>query len=236
MEIKMTEPKSILRAAICEFKKNVEKITKDNDNPFFKSKYADLATILNIIDKPLAEAGLAITSNIEYLAEDLICRTNLTHKDSDEVATSIFPIFGAKPQEIGSSVTYARRYNIQALLNLAAEDDDGNKANEGNKVKKPISAATNKAKYEEYMGCLKKVTTKEMYLEVKPKKDAWVIWVKNNYAQEWADQLNDAFLKLAGEYDNPLPKERPKAEVKAEAPKSSSKDLLGDDEVPSFLK
>jgi hypothetical protein len=41
----------------------------------------------------------------------------------------------AKPQEIGSSITYARRYNIQSLLNLAAEDDDGNAANEAKPVK-----------------------------------------------------------------------------------------------------
>lgn len=131
----MVEQKSILKAAICEFKKKGISIKKETSNPFFKSKYADLATILDAIEVDAASCGLVIISTIARGENGMELITNLEHKDSDEVRTSVFPIFGGKPQEIGSSVTYARRYNIQTLLNLAAEDDDGNAANEAAPIK-----------------------------------------------------------------------------------------------------
>lgn len=119
---------SPLKTAICEFKKLGLTIKKENSNPFFKSKYADLATILDVIEIEAAKCGLVIYSHVVATDKGLFLETMLEHKDSDEKIGSVFPVVGSKPQEIGSSVTYARRYNIQSLLNLAAEDDDGNAA------------------------------------------------------------------------------------------------------------
>lgn len=141
----MSETKSILKAAICEFKKKGLSIKKTADNPFFKSKYADLATILDVIEEELANNGLVLISNLEYLDGHLVLRTVLEHKDSNESRQSVFPVVGSKPQEIGSSTTYARRYNTQALLNLAAEDDDGQAANNAPPIKDP--AAPKRALY-----------------------------------------------------------------------------------------
>lgn len=205
----MTETISKLRAAICEFKKKVEPITKDKENPFFKSNYADLAAILNVIDIPLAECGLTLNSYTVYEGEDLIVKTELKHKDSEETMVSVFPTFGAKAQEIGSSITYARRYNVQCLLNLAAQDDDGNGANGADKIKKKTSdnkvpnASEKKKKYEEYLSCLERTTTKELWDKVKPNKDTWVLWAKNNYGEDYAEQLNDKFLEVAVKFDRP---------------------------------
>lgn len=122
------KPHSPLKAAICAFKQEEITIKKSSDNPFFKSKYADLATILDAIESKAAKYGLVITSSLrmDTGTEAWVLETTLEHKDSDEKKISTFPVFGGKPQEIGSSITYARRYNIQSLLNLAAEDDDGN--------------------------------------------------------------------------------------------------------------
>lgn len=136
----MTEkqPTSILKNAICEFKKLNLKIHKETKNTFYKSNYADLATILDVIEAEAANLGLFVTSKTEFIDGALYLKTKLSHKDSDEVEETIFPIMGSKPQEIGSSMTYARRYNIQALLNLAADDDDGNAANEATPIKKQL--------------------------------------------------------------------------------------------------
>jgi len=135
---KETEKTTTLKAAICEFKKKDIAILKDKDNPFYKSKYADLSSILGAVEAELANEGLIITSGIKYHDTHLVLETTLEHKDSSEKITSIFPVFGTKPQELGSSVTYARRYNIQSLLNLAAEDDDGNATQKSEPVKKPV--------------------------------------------------------------------------------------------------
>lgn len=138
----MTEIKSPLKSALCELKKLNIKITKDVANTFFKSKYADLAGILDAIEAEAAKLGIVIISKLQRTDGALELYTKITHKDSDELEDSIFPVFGAKPQEIGSSVTYARRYNIQSLLNLAAEDDDGNSANDAPRVEARKPTAT----------------------------------------------------------------------------------------------
>jgi hypothetical protein len=131
----MTDYKSPLKEALCKFKQLNIKIHKESDNPYFKSKYADLSVILTAIENDAAKVGLVITSRLDITsAGERILITELEHKDSMERIASIFPVFGAKPQEIGSSVTYARRYNIQSLLNLAAEDDDGNAANDSTQI------------------------------------------------------------------------------------------------------
>lgn len=142
----MTEEKytSPLKEAFCKFKQLDTHITKESDNPFFKSKYADLATILDAIEKDMATLGLLVSSRTELIGDALYTRTTVSHKDSDEVIESIFPVFGNKPQEVGSSITYARRYNIQSLMNLAAEDDDGNAANKTAPIKKESLASRNK--------------------------------------------------------------------------------------------
>lgn len=132
------EIKSPLKHAICEFKKLGISIKKESDNPFFKSKYADLANILDAVEAEAAKFGLLITSRVIRDENGLTLVTELEHKNSDEVKSTLFPLFGNKPQEIGSSITYARRYNIQCLLNLAAEDDDGNSANDA-QVTQPTS-------------------------------------------------------------------------------------------------
>ena len=129
------EIKSPLKNALCELKKLNIKITKDVKNTFYKSNYADLAGILDAVEATAATFGIVVISKIQRHETGLELYTKVSHKDSDEIEDSIFPVFGNKPQEIGSSVTYARRYNIQSLLNLAAEDDDGNKANESEPTK-----------------------------------------------------------------------------------------------------
>ena len=132
------EIKSELKSALARFKQRNIAILKGKDNPFFKSKYADLAIILEAVESELAGEGLIITSTMSYVEGNLILETLLEHTNSDEVKKTIFPVFGNKPQELGSSITYARRYNIQSLINLAADDDDGNSSNNAAPVKKKL--------------------------------------------------------------------------------------------------
>ncbi len=209
----MENQKSILKAAICDFKAKVDKITKDKENPFFKSRYADLAIILEVIDKDLAATGLTLNSYTQYQDGQLILKTDLSHKDTSEVISSIFPVFGAKAQELGSSITYARRYNIQSLLNLAAEDDDGNAANAA--TEKPLSAAEKKRKYQNYLDSLAKVANKEMLDTIKTYQNGWIAWTKINYGQEYVVQLNNKFLELEQKFNG---------------------NAAIDDELPDFLK
>lgn len=91
----------------------------------YKFKYAPLDTILAAVRKPLADNGLAIVQ----LLDDGELVTMLLHSGGAKVAGRIALGQTSTVQELGSAITYLRRYALQALLGIAAEeDDDGNRA------------------------------------------------------------------------------------------------------------
>jgi hypothetical protein len=106
-------------------KADFKPIKKESENPYFKSKYADLETIKSSVDSALLKHGLVIVSRIA----DGNLHTSLVHIESGDAIDSVFPLTpGLDAQKRGSEITYGRRYSIQCLLDLVAEDDDGNQA------------------------------------------------------------------------------------------------------------
>jgi hypothetical protein len=103
---------------------------KDNSNPFFKSKYADLNSVLEAVMKPLHDNGIAVLQPTVTIDGKNYVKTILLH-ESGETLESFTEILYAKlndAQSQGSGITYARRYGLQSLCGVGAEDDDGNKA------------------------------------------------------------------------------------------------------------
>ena len=125
--------------ALCAFHKDVGKILKEADNPFYKSKYATLSNILRVINKPLTDNGLNI---VQMMDDKYGLTTMLSHTSGEFIkATSIMTPQDNKPQTVGSCVTYHRRYTICAILNLNIEDDDdGNAASGVGQTKQPTQA------------------------------------------------------------------------------------------------
>lgn len=117
-----------IAAALVKFQASVSKVAKESNNPFFKSKYASLANILDTIQKPLSECGLAISQFPDANA----LTTIIVHSESGEWMESSYTMPVAKqndPQAMGSAITYARRYALGSILNLNIDDDDdGEKA------------------------------------------------------------------------------------------------------------
>ena len=128
-----------LAQALIIFHVKVDTIKKDAKNPFFKSTYASLTNILDAINEPLIESGLAI-SQFPTGADGLT--TILIHGESGEWISSTYEMRPVKddPQGRGSCITYQRRYALASVLSLNIdEDDDGNKATypSGNVEEKP---------------------------------------------------------------------------------------------------
>jgi hypothetical protein len=97
-------------------------------NPHFKSKYADLAGIRDAVTPALSKHGIAVVQGTEMDGERLVVTTRIVHA-SGQWFESKFPIAIDKPQAMGSSYTYAKRYSLAAICNIAAdEDDDANAA------------------------------------------------------------------------------------------------------------
>ena len=104
--------------------------SKDADNPFFKSKYADLASVWEVAREPLYKNGLAIIQLPSADGNIVTLKTLLTHSSGQFISSDLTMVAkDASPQAIGSCITYLRRYSLSAVVGIASEiDDDGNSA------------------------------------------------------------------------------------------------------------
>ena len=106
-----------------------EAIKKANSNPAFKSKYADLAAVVEAVVPALNNAGIGVLQFPAYDGEMVSVTTTLIHETGPSVtATLHMRPSKSDPQGIGSATTYARRYSLLAMTGAAPEDDDGNAA------------------------------------------------------------------------------------------------------------
>lgn len=109
-----------------EAKREFGRLFKTKDNPFFKSKYADLNALLSTVEGPLSAKGIMI---LQPIIGSSVATILIDVETGDEIVRSEMEIPENKdPQKLGSSVTYLRRYTLQSLLAIQAEDDDGNRA------------------------------------------------------------------------------------------------------------
>jgi len=125
-----------LALALSKAQAQMKPAVKDKNNPFFKSKYADLSSVWDSIREPLSKNELSVIQTTNIDAErGAVLVTVLAHS-SGEWIRSQYPINPVKndPQGFGSAVTYARRYSLAALVGVCTdEDDDGAAAsNNGN--------------------------------------------------------------------------------------------------------
>jgi hypothetical protein len=119
-----------IAAALAKAQAEITNPAKDAQNPHYKSFYADLAAGIGAIRGPLTKHGIAVTQLPRLDGDVLMLDTRLIHS-SGQWLQSEFPAcrFPAKPQEVGSALTYARRYSLFAMVGIAGEDDDGEAAN-----------------------------------------------------------------------------------------------------------
>lgn len=125
-----------IAAALAMAQGKMDHAAKDRSNPAFKSKYADLASVLDACRPHLAEQCIAIVQPPalvipeEAKASGVVrVETWLIHKSGQWFATSLdASVADTKAQTIGSAITYLRRYGLSAMAGIAPDDDDGNGA------------------------------------------------------------------------------------------------------------
>jgi hypothetical protein len=101
--------------------------TKDSKNPFFKSKYADLNAVREAVLPALNSNGISVLQPTIYQDGKKFVQTVFLH-ESGEFISGLTEILSAKEldaQAQGSGISYARRYGLQSLANVGADDDDG---------------------------------------------------------------------------------------------------------------
>lgn len=127
--MEMSQEIGSFAAALAKAQSEIKGALKDSDNPFFRSKYADLSSVWEACRMPLTKNELSVIQTISGDSDNIIVTTMLIHSSGQWVKDSLTMAPVKKdPQGAGSAITYARRYALAAIAGVAPEDDDGNAA------------------------------------------------------------------------------------------------------------
>lgn len=181
-----SETISELAKALVKFNGEVSRIAKDAANPFYKNTYATLDNIIDEVRPILNKHGLSIMQFPSGDGEHVTLKTLLLHESGEWIesdAVSMKPVKN-DPQAVGSAISYARRYSLNAFLNLnTGEDDDGHKATQpekGSSDTGPSNLSTLKAKWQT--------------LSPNNSLDGFDDWVKGQQAKGYGERQMESYL------------------------------------------
>ncbi len=126
--MKTSELINEIAAALAKAQGEMKNPLKDSDNPFFKSKYADLAANIDAARPALAKHAIACVQTPYSVDGAIGVITRLVHASGQWIESDTLSAMpkDSGPQAVGTCVTYLRRYQYAPMVGLAAEDDDGN--------------------------------------------------------------------------------------------------------------
>lgn len=125
-----------LAKALSAAQSQMKPAVKDSENPFFRSKYADLASVWEVCREPLSKNGLSVSQLVMDGEESVTVKTLLLHISGQWLESELSLVPKDKtPQGVGSAITYARRYALSAIVGVSTEDDDGNQESGNEKPK-----------------------------------------------------------------------------------------------------
>lgn len=129
--IRTSESVVKIAAALLVVKSKIGDVKKSADNPYFKSKYADLNSVLDAVEPELNANGILVLQFPDDgdTGDVLALTTRLQHSSGEFMeATASIPLAKSDPQAFGAAVTYGRRYGLQSIMALQAVDDDAESA------------------------------------------------------------------------------------------------------------
>jgi ERF superfamily protein len=127
--MKTSESIKEIGSALVKAQTQIKAAIKEAQNPFFKNKYADLASIIEAVRMPLNGAGICFLQPASASEDGVIVETVLLHTSGEWISESLqMPVNKHDAQAVGSAITYGRRYGLQSLCGVPSEDDDGEAA------------------------------------------------------------------------------------------------------------
>ena len=140
----MSKPETSIYNKLYKVQKEIGAISKNSKNPFYNSKYFDINSLIKQVTPILEKHKLLLLQPIREGKQYSV----IIDLDGGSVESSLELPTNLDAQKIGSAITYYRRYTLQSLLGLQAEDDDGNSAIPSKKK----STNKNVVKHEEGIG------------------------------------------------------------------------------------
>jgi len=127
--MKWSENITNIAAALVQLQSEIEGVTKTASNSHFKSKYADLPTVIAALREPLARNNLCVLQSPHKVDGGVEVETMVLHKSGEWISDVCYiPINKWDAHGMGSGISYGRRYGLMAIFCIGTEDDDGNAA------------------------------------------------------------------------------------------------------------
>ena len=140
--ISSTSLVSLAKALSCA-QGELHEAAKSSFNPGFKSKYADLAEVLQVIRPVAVKHGLSYVQGVGYSDGLATVTTRILHASGEYLEDVVtIPVTKKDAQGVGSAFTYGRRYALAAMFGISQDDDDGNAAVTKTKVHTSTVAVT----------------------------------------------------------------------------------------------
>lgn len=128
--VSQSESIAELAKALVKAQAEMTPAVKDSQNPFLKTRYASLNSVLDACREPLLRSGIAVIQSPapapEYLGPNFIgLETCLVHAESGQWISSltVIPLGKADPQAMGAALSYGRRYALSAMVGIVTEED-----------------------------------------------------------------------------------------------------------------
>jgi hypothetical protein len=178
--MKTSESIKQIAEALVSAQKEIRFAVKDSTNPHYKSKYANINSVIDAVKAPLNNNGIALIQSLSPSDDNkLHLTTRLIHSSGEWIEdTAVCPIQKQDPQGLGSAISYIRRYSLSAMCAVYADDDDGhsaalNAADYLQRITQSQSLEELQANYNFVMGEVKNDRTlSKMVIEAKDKRKA----------------------------------------------------------------
>jgi hypothetical protein len=136
---------SKISTALLLAQKEISGAKKGATNPFFKMKYSDLGSVMEACKDAFNNHGITVLQPIMFEDGVNVLKTILLHESGEFIESSMRVACKNpdNPQEVGSAITYSKRYALQALAFIPSEDDDGEMATKPSRpATEPIKATS----------------------------------------------------------------------------------------------
>lgn len=127
--MKMSESITNLATALAKAQAEIRPAIFDSTNPHFRSKYASLTAVMEACRDALSKNQIAVVQGASVVDGAVVVNTLLLHASGEYISDELsMPFAQATPQQIGSSLSYCRRYSLASLVGITADDDDAEAA------------------------------------------------------------------------------------------------------------
>lgn len=189
-----------LAAALSKAQGEMKPAPKDSTNPHFKSKFADLATCMTTALPVLSKHGLSLIQATQTDENGILLVTRLAHSSGQWVEATWPLPSGAKPQEMGSALTYGRRYTLSIIGLVTDDDDDAEQASGRGPVPgginpRPDTSRVDRARVAEYVERIANIRANDELSDAERGSRLYGIHLEMNSDQEFYTVVGDELQK-----------------------------------------